>query len=236
MYTIALCDDDAKFMSLLKDELIKTFSNKEYEIKIDCYSSGREILAALEYKKYKAIFLDIHMKGMNGFDVAQEIAMRKIESNLIFVTTDNELVYESFDYRPFHFIRKSHYQDTLIRVTDKLIYAARQDKEIEIQTREGIVSIPYKDIVYINSEDHYVYIHTRRNEYYTRRKLTEFEQELIGYDFVRCHRSYIVNLKYVKKIDLAFDQLILINGIKLEMSRLYKNAVKEKYKMFHRIL
>ena len=107
MYSIAICDDDNLIIEQIADCLHKAFNQHNAEVIIDYYNSGDKLLLSIDNTKYDIILLDINMEPMDGFGVAGLIAVKDKNAKIVFVTSHEEVVYDSFDYRPFYFIRKS---------------------------------------------------------------------------------------------------------------------------------
>ena len=96
-----ICDDDPKFCSCLRSK-IENIEGSE-DVKISVYTNASEIID--DCISTDAFFLDIDMPDTNGFDVAKEIRKHSSKAKIIFVTIHDEMVYKSFEYAPFRFIR-----------------------------------------------------------------------------------------------------------------------------------
>ena len=142
----------------LKNEFMKAGRN---DVIIDYYDTGVQLLEALKNKMYKAVLLDINMEPMDGFSVAEAIGKSGYRTKIIFVTSHEDVVYDTFDYTPFYFIRKSRYETYVQRVVKKLIAIDGYEKTIVLDDKDGInhiffMSPNYIRTCYILSEFHHI--------------------------------------------------------------------------------
>jgi len=233
---IAICDDEKELILKLGKIIEDEFRLFQDELKIDYYETGEELLKGYEKNEYDVVFLDVYLPGLTGFEVAQEINKKRNSTYIIFVTSNSELVYECFDYKPFYFIRKDEYLPGIRKVAKKLMIVMRQDEVFEVEINGVNKNIVIADIIYIRSDSHSVIIHTKKFEYAVRGNMTDFESRLTPFDFIRVHRKYIINLSHLIKIDTELNEVKLYENIRLEMSRNYKNIVKEAQVKYERSL
>lgn len=238
MLRIAICDDDkwfvARLSELVNNEFKKHTSDK---LEIEKYVSSELMLTHHKSKPFEVIFLDIDMPNMNGFDVAANISYN--DSYIIFVTNHPELVYDSFNFRPLNFIPKSndsYFTDKLQSVVNQLFNEMKQNKSIIVENKDiGRVALIIKEIYYIESSKHYVIYHSENYPPITvRGNISDLEKEYAHYDFVRIHKSFLVNLKHVFNIDKNRDEIIFKHGKRLNMSKNYKPIIDEKLTQYLR--
>ncbi len=230
---LAICDDDVMLCHTLRDNLL-SFAAEENPIQVDLYHSGEEFLVGCKLCNYDAVFLDLYMKGMTGFETAQAMSSRHIKTYLIFLTSNSALVYDSFEYQPFYFLRKENYLEVLPKVMGKLKAVMLQNGIFMLDSRNDSEQIAIENICYVMSDKHNVVINTTKYSYEVRKSMIETEKQLLQYDFVRIHKKYLVNLKYIKKVSMQEEYVYLFNNIKLDMSRRSKNSVLESFKQYQR--
>lgn len=219
MLKIAICDDEECQRIELTNMVKKALELKNIKYLIFQYENGEDLLQSkLEINIY---FLDIRMDKLNGIETAKKIRTLNKEVIIIFITALKEYVFEAFDVKAFHYILKPLSEKKLRKV---LYSALPQFYEagdfILAKTISQCTKIFVKDIMYVESQLRKIKIHTTYDviEYY--HKLSDIEEELKNFNFFKCHRSYIVNLNYVRSYDNVF--ITLKNG---------ENVYVSKYKL-----
>lgn len=229
MLKIAVCDDEIHQRIPLIHMIEKALNLKNIQYLLYQYESGEELLQSkLEINLY---FLDIRMDKLSGIETAKKIRKSNEKAIIIFITALKEYVFESFDVRAFHYLLKPVAEEKL----REILYSAlsqfeESDKFILAKTISQSTKIFIKDILYIEAQLRKIKIHTTYDviEYY--HKLSDIEDELKNCNFFRCHKSYIVNLKYVRSYDAVF--ITLKNGEKIYLSK-YKFSDFSKTFMYY---
>ena len=199
---IAICDDEKRICAILAEKVGKICPDAE----IITYTSGKELLNADELPDI--LLLDIRMPEINGMDVAKTLRDRNWRKILIFITGEEEQVFHSFDLQAFHFLVKP----VADRKLKEVLYNARkelerygdisgkQDKYIEIQSGTAHIRINLSQLLYAEVYNRKTILHMKKEniEYYGQLSALE---ELVGKNFYRIHRSYLVIMKYVERYD-----------------------------------
>lgn len=240
---IAICDDDAEMTELLKSTLNELFEQYLSDFEITAFASGGDLLNSYKENKFDVIFLDIDMPEITGFDVAKAIRDGFSKCCIIFISSHSELVYDSFDFQPFDFVRKDLYKsldNKLSLVVKKIVFHSKQNEIIVFEDEnKRKYPTPVRNILYLESEKHYIkyYVIGQSAPFKVRGTIKECEKEFEQYDFVRIHKGYIVNLRYLDFIDKHRDEIQLKEITKrLPLSRNLKNQTEEKYKIYLRKL
>ena len=216
MLKIAVCDDELHHRIQLVDMIQKALQLKNMQYYIYQYENGEELLQAK--LKIDLYFLDIRMNKLSGIETAKKIREVNEKAIIIFITALKEYVFDAFDVRAFHYILKPISEGKLREVIySALLQLDGTDKFILTKTISECTKIFIKDILYIEAQLRKISIHTTYDiiEYY--HKLSDVEDELKEYNFFRCHKSYIVNLKYIKRYDNVF--ITLKNEEKIYLSK-----------------
>ncbi|WP_031580176.1 LytTR family DNA-binding domain-containing protein [Ruminobacter sp. RM87] len=205
---IAICDDEKRICSILAEKVKRFCFNAE----IVTYTSGESLLGADELPDI--ILLDIKMPGKSGMDVAKELRDRDWRKILIFITGEEDRVFDSFDLHAFHFLVKPVADEKLKIVLDNAVRelerqdnsAQSRDKYIEIQSGTSHIRVNLSKLLYAEVYDRKTILHLKDEniEYYGQLSVLE---GLVGKDFYRVHRSYLVNMKYVERYDRASVKL-----------------------------
>ena len=239
MIKIAACDDNKVYVELIGKTVLQEFRSHNIECSVKQYKSGDEFLSQHKTECFNVVFLDIVMPDMNGFDVAKEIVRISDKTLIVFVTTESSLVYDSLDFRPFHFIPKSGHEilvERLKYVVSKLVLSLVDRKSI-------CFNLPYDDkrylypneIVTIRSKANYYIIRTDKNEEIQIRGKIDNAMELLPERlFARIHNRYIINMSYVKRVDYPNSEATMCDGEEIDISRSFKKQFMEQYNSYLR--
>lgn len=216
MLKIGICDDEVYQRNELIDMLKKCLQNKNVQYYIYQYENGENLLQA--NNEINLYFLDIKMNKLSGIETAKQIRKINKEAIIVFITALKEYVFDAFDVRAFHYLLKPVSEKKLQEVLNSaLLQLDGIDNFILAKTISECTKIFIKDIVFIESHLRKIKIHTTYDviEYY--HKLSDIDDQLKDFSFFRCHKSYIVNLKFVKSYDNVF--ITLKNGEKIYISK-----------------
>lgn len=241
MIKIAVCDDNTAMKNKLDNIISAAFSEYTDDFYLKSFSNGILLMNEQEKEPFDVIFLDIDMPKMSGFDVAKLLRESCINCFLIFVTNYSELIYEGMDFQPFHFIRKNcniPIEDSVSKIVKILMKHMKQNEKIVLEDTSLRKHIAYiHDIVYIESNKHYLSYHllNKNKEIILRGSLKECEDKFDSYDFVRIHKRFYVNLRYVSDLDIKNNGVIIHKiSAPLPLGNIYKENVGEKYMLYMR--
>lgn len=235
MIRAAICDDETAVLDHLYEHISKEFKQQGADIQIDKFTFGNDFLNSHKTEPFDVVFLDIDMPEISGFDIAEEVNAAE-EALIVFVTSHDDMVYSSIKFRPFRFIRKTYLEnelpETIISVIGE-ISKRRSGKKYAFQTKSGETYIDLNSVEYIEIYGHNILVHVKDSEPpECHGSLSALETELESYDFVRVHKSFLVNCKYIYSIER--NLIVLDNGTEIPLSRYKAEAVKIKYKKYLR--
>lgn len=217
---IVIIDDELIFAEKLKKELVQHYNEKEI---VTMCEFDYEFLTQNDVD---ILFLDIELKKENGIDLA--IKLRKkigYNTDIVFVSSHDNLVYDSFTVAPSYFIRKDKLIDDLHDCV-RILKEKNERKNAEIFVNKQALKIT--EILYLESKLNYVYYNTISGKVYRKReKLSLAEAGLIKYNFVRCHSSFLVNVEHIHNIEN--DHITLKNNINIPISRRRRDNVFRTY-------
>lgn len=220
---IGVCDDEKVFRNelvhlLKKNEEGWNRTNLVYE-----YISGEQLL--LDEKKLDILFLDIHMSGMNGIEVAKQYGRKWGETLIVFASSDKNYLPRGYTARAFRFIVKPIDEIEFRQIMFDAQEEINSFKKIRIKEAGEIIIISIKDIIYIEADNRNCIIRTKDSAYLQVAKISDYEKLLDSKSFYRTHKSYIVNLSYIDSFNTKFIQLQNQEKIKIGI-RKYKDFDK----------
>ena len=236
MLEVAVCDDEKYFLEQEKEWITKYMKNAGYKFKIDTFTSGTDFIAIDDkITKYDIIFLDINMRELNGVETAKKIRKYTKDVYIVFVTAFITYSLEGYKVDAVRYILKDNQSlekaitECLDTIISKMHYI---ENKYTFEFREGRKTLIIDDIVFIESNLHKLYFHLlKKTEQYTMYSRLDYIDELLkNFNFCRVHKSYLVNLKYVKKIKRYMA--ILSDGTEVSISQPKYNDVREKFICF----
>jgi DNA-binding LytR/AlgR family response regulator len=233
MYKIAICDDENKILKDLLKVIKSNILNLNVSAEYFDTSDSEELLRYLENEEPHILFLDINMPKYDGMDIGEFLINKESDTILIFVTSYDELVYQSFKYHPFGFIRKSHFNEEIYENLKSAIKILEEKKDtLTIKSGNELIKIEINKIKYIEAEQNYVIAFTDKCNYRFRETLGNLEKELAGKGFIRTHRGYMVNQKWV--FIFNSKEIKLEGGDVIPIGRSYSEEVKKMLMKFMR--
>lgn len=225
---IAICDDLQSDINLLKKYIEKYCLNHYLDFKLSSFLTGETLWENFKKYNYEIIFLDIYMDGKTGMEVAHDIRKINKKCLIIFTTTSLEHAIESYEVEAIHYLIKPLTYNSVSKALDrckKLCTLA--DQYIEVMSERIIVRIQLKDLIFAEIFSNVLIIHTVCKDIKTYMSLEKLEKLLEGDNFLRCHRSYIINMDFIKKLDNSI--FVLNNNKRIPIRRQNKQKIKQQY-------
>ena len=233
MISTILIDDEP-----LARAIIKEYAEAYHQLNIvqEC-NDGFEGLKAIMQHKPKLIFLDVQMPKINGFEMLELI---EEPPAVIFVTAFDEYAIKAFESHAIDYLLKPFSRERFNKAIDKFLdqshdaaqprpelpesfsLSPQQHQRVVVKTAGKIKIIPVDDIHYLEAADDYVKIQTKEGCFLKNRTMAHFEKSLDGNVFVRTHRSFIVNVQQITRIDPYEKEsyvAILKNGTQVAVSK-----------------
>lgn len=231
-YQIAVIDDseiDTDYVT----SLVKRWAEKcDLLVQIKQFLSAEAFLFTYdEDKSWDVLLLDIEMGGKNGVELAKIVRQSNDHVQLVFITGFPDFIAEGYEVSALHYLMKPVSEDKLEAVLDRAIAnLAKAEKRLCVIFDRETEYLPLSQISYIEAQKQYVVIHTDSETYRMKTSLVDTEKQLDEY-FFKCQRSYIVNLRYIKRIKQ--DGVILKNGEEIPISRGMADKIgKEMIRLF----
>lgn len=204
---IAICDDSAEEVTILKHTLRANFSN----CSIKEFNNGTSLMDYLSNSVPDIILLDIELPSINGLELAKRIKQMYPQIGLIFVTAHSQYALEAFEVYAFDYLVKPVSMNRLVKSINQLMitHSDHKEKFVEIHTRGTVFRVQQNEIIFIEKCGHTCYVYTKSFTYKVRTPIYHFEKILDDEIFIRTHKGYLVNRNHIKSItcrgNMAYD-------------------------------
>ena len=181
--------------------------SKDIFVKLFSYINAEEFWENWgENEDYDIIFLDIKMDRINGMELARLIRKTNKNIPIVFTTNMKEYVIQGYTVSAMHYLIKPVKKETCFQCLNKVLKNRKERKyyiinDIDV---EKIVKIPTTEIIYITMHSHTATMITTKKEYEFRKTISQILTELDDKLFVKCHKSYIINIRHVESISKNF--------------------------------
>jgi len=234
---IAICDDDNQellHISRLVDEYISCGFEKEKKEKIEfhCFWSSIELITQIENGKHFDVFLlDIIMPNINGMELAAVIRSKNPFAKIIFLSASSEFAVESYSVGAFNYLLKPIQKDKLFSVLEKASkdICSSLKQYIVVKTQASLTKVFMHELIYVEVIGRTIYFHQKSGSVIeSTSTISQIEAVLlIDKRFIKPHRSYIVNLDYIK--NLSQDGFTMTNDRFIPVSRSVFKKAKQTY-------
>ena len=228
--------DDEPLARMIVKEYLQSY--KEIEIVAEC-GDGFEGLKAIQHHQPDLVFLDIQMPKITGFEMLELVDQ---PVSIIFTTAYDQYAIKAFEANAVDYLLKpfgkerfdkamqkfseqqslNNKKDVSEQLLQMVANSPTQNNRVVVKNGNKIKIIPAIDILYLEAADDYVKIHTKEGAFLKNKTMSYFEESLDTGLFVRCHRSYIINVQEVTRIDQNEKDshiALLKSGIKIPVSR-----------------
>lgn len=228
---IAICDDDITALSIISGALKSLLSQYEILAEIEVFSRTAALKKRVEETTFELILLDIEMPQMDGIVFGELLRRQKKEVDLIYISNREDQVFQALRNHPVGFIRKSCFMEDTRHVLQHYLEKYKEESKpcITIESRAGLQTVFTEDLIYIEGEAKYqnLYLKDGLDPLQIRRSMGDLERELIPHGFLRVHKGYLVNYRYIRLI--KEKELLLTDGRQIPISRRKLQETKARY-------
>ena len=217
---IGICDDDLNDLEQIRQALCKCMKILEEEhVTVKGYQSSEKLYEESKQIKFHLLFLDLEMPGENGFELAERLHVLNSEIAIIFVSNHENMVFDSFEYIPMWFVRKSSLERDLLKAVKKYVQTVRKVL-IRYRAKEGMEQrwVQMGDVLFIEGSGHNLMMKMiGQEQYQIYGSLKIMEKRFSPLGFVRIHKNYLVNARYVKEVGARYVRLT--EGTELDIGK-----------------
>lgn len=226
---IGICDDEVIIRKNLMKLCEEFKSLSMNDIELETFSSGEEVL------KYQGtldiLFLDIQMNGLDGLQTAGLLREKDESLIIIFLTGYSGFMQQGYRVKAFRYLLKPVSTEEFHSVLGEAIKDITKNKKAVLALDGSTLFVKLQDIIYVESNNRYTLIRTKRESYECVMTMNEWETLLNNGDFFRVHKAYIVNMAYIDEIG---KEVLLENGEKVELSIRQSGKLKKACKELRR--
>lgn len=229
-YEVAVCEDEP----LMLEKLCELCGDVLSELQMNChimpYLSADSLYKVLKAEpgKYNLLLLDIQMDAMNGMELGKELRKSGNEVSIIFVTSSDDYLKDGYSVHPIEYLFKPVQKKELLEAVKFDIDKNYLSDVVTFQTGNNkFITVAMNDIYFLEGQNHNIIFHTTKEVKKYSVSLADIAKMLPQGNFVRCHKSYMVNLEYVREITRSSMKLSM--GRQLPIGRKYYKSFQESF-------
>lgn len=213
---IAICEDEMAEL----DNLLRILEESQYPITTDLFHRGEDFLSQFKPFQYDLIFMDIFMDGLTGIQTIAKV--REVDSQVAvaFITTSKDFALESYRLEAFKYIEKPATKKAVVEALQLAQLKQQTVERLVLRTSSNMLSYPIFQILYLEQKGRNLMVHLADGGHVSvAKKLDEVSQQLEGKNFLRCHKSFLVNLAFVRGIDRELSTFSMEQGDNVHIRR-----------------
>lgn len=219
---IGICDDNPYDCERIVKEIEFFAMDNIVDFKLYLYSGAIDAMREDKLNCLDLLFLDIDMGEMNGIELKNYLLMTKVDVSIVFITNHDQYMLEAFGKNVWGYVTK----DNVSHIKKYLTILLNNNRTDNIVTLSGAM-IRKDSIIYIKTEDGYSYINTSDREYTSSLYINNIIKKINYHLLVRTHRSFVVNMSYIREV--SSNSVTLIDGSVIPVSRKYKKHFRNIY-------
>lgn len=231
---IAIVDDEVKEQEIIAKYIGEWAETEKELVEFVRFDSSENFLFSWEDDKdYALLVLDIEMGEISGLELAKRLRLEDEKIPIIFVTGYDEYMQYGYDVSALHSLIKPVNKEKLFQALGKLSEQEETAKSLILNAENEVRRIQMNQILYVEAAGHGSILHTTDEVIRLKESFGEVEKQVIPMgEAVKCHRAYLVNLRFVSAIQNA--NLILDNGEYLPIARSRMKQVQHEFLRYYR--
>lgn len=235
MLEIAICDDDQKELSNLVTMLNAYQSVNQADFSYKTFTNPLELLCAIEnHVHFDLILLDVVMPTLSGIDSAKEIRQYDSNTRIIFLTASSDFAVESYAVGAYFYALKPILQEDFFALLTKVVNEICREKQesLTVKCKTGFTRILLAELMYCEVINKTIFYHLSTGTTLEgSSSISDLEKQLLHYPaFIKPHRSYIVNMDFIKAF--TSKEIILDSNDMIPLPKSKYNEMKQKYLAF----
>lgn len=225
---IGILEDDETDYQLLYQLLEEWGKQTGNIVQTSWFFTEETIYTEFEHAEFHLLFSDIDLNVNNqntGIEICTRLRTRGYQGGIIFLTAYREYVFRGYDVNAFQYLVKPLSRDILFHCMDRFVHLHMSDFYY-YHKNQSILQINYHDIICFSKDGHDVIIQTVDTQYIERISLNDIERRLPP-NFIRCHKSCIINIQHVRSIDRT--SVVLSNKTFQNIGRNYLAAIRSAF-------
>ncbi|MGL5257687.1 MAG: LytR/AlgR family response regulator transcription factor [Proteocatella sp.] len=213
---IAICEDSIE----AQDRILYILENSNFPVNITVFDCGEKLLENYNEGKFDLIFMDIYMPGISGVETITQI--RRVDDSIpvAFTTTSTDHTLESYRLNALKYIEKPIKERAVYELLELAQLRKKNAPHLTLKIRGKEVAVQFEKIVHIEQKSHNIFLLLTGGEIIkANEKLEHIEAQFEDLHFFRCHKSFLVNLSYVKNIDRELMVFIMKEGKNVHIRR-----------------
>lgn len=226
---IAICDDEDYFVKQIQFACESVLEVMCDEFEIFIFHSGEELIGFSD-EEIDLLFLDIELGGIDGISVLKEIIHKEDIRKVVFVSTHEEMVWDTFSTKTLGFARKPVSEEEIGKYIQWTLKELQKDITLIFKKNDEDSYIKLSELFYIEGLASYVEVHSQQKNFVVTGKLGYWEEKLQDMHIIRIHKSYLVNLQNAQ---IEGNEMIIDSTKeRLPIGRKYKKIVQEDYSRY----
>lgn len=229
MLRIAICDDEKHILDELARQIEEAFTKLAFPTQLHKFDRYDALWREFEAEPFDVLFLDIDTPDTDGVAFGLFLRTQNLKPCIIYVSNRSERVFETFAVEPLRFIRKSHFYEEIDDAIRAIIQwqEGLDHKKLVLNAQGSILSLSINDIAYVECFAKLQNIITLSGTHEVRLTLRELENKLKPFGFIRPHKGYLVNYRYIDSIEQS--ELLLRGGWRIPISKHRVKDTKDQY-------
>lgn len=231
-HSIAVCDDEQSALDIISTSVKKVFLSHNVDAQVKCFDSVSDLWKKMKFEKFRVLFLDINMPEMNGIEFGEKLENLEVRPEIIFVSSNVSRVFDTFAVHPFGFVRKHKFIKDISGVVERFVKQKMNEGgtvlQLEIKRGKDLTAIKLAELKYIECLRDMQIFHMNGSPNQTvHSRMNAIEGSILSHGFIRIHKGYIVNCRYIKRFNTKV--VVLNTGEELPVGRSKSEDAMKKY-------